>query len=94
MRIEVVTLFPEFVTESLRIGVVGRAIERGLVSFAATSPREFATDVHRTVDDRPYGGGPGNGAEDRADAHRVASGEGAVAGRDRAASISPPMARR
>jgi tRNA (guanine37-N1)-methyltransferase len=59
MRIEVVTLFPEFVTESVRIGVVGRALERGLVSFAATSPREFATDLHRTVDDRPYGGGPG-----------------------------------
>jgi tRNA (guanine37-N1)-methyltransferase len=59
MRIEAVTLFPEFVTESLRIGVVGRAIERGMVSFAAVSPREFATDVHRTVDDRPYGGGPG-----------------------------------
>jgi tRNA (guanine37-N1)-methyltransferase len=59
MRIEVVTLFAEFVAESLRIGVVGRAIERGQVSFATTSPREFATDVHRTVDDRPYGGGPG-----------------------------------
>jgi tRNA (guanine37-N1)-methyltransferase len=59
MRIEVVTLFPEFVAESLRIGVVGRAFERGVVTFAATSPREFATDVHRTVDDRPYGGGPG-----------------------------------
>jgi tRNA (guanine37-N1)-methyltransferase len=59
VRIEAVTLFPEFLAESLRIGVVGRALERGLVSFAATSPREFAGDVHRTVDDRPYGGGPG-----------------------------------
>jgi tRNA (guanine37-N1)-methyltransferase len=59
MRIEVVTLFPEFVIESLRIGVVGRALERGQVSCGAISPREFATDVHRTVDDRPYGGGPG-----------------------------------
>jgi tRNA (guanine37-N1)-methyltransferase len=59
VRIETVTLFPEFVTEALRVGVVGRALTRGLVSFAATSPREFATDAHRTVDDRPYGGGPG-----------------------------------
>jgi tRNA (guanine37-N1)-methyltransferase len=59
MRIEVVTLFPELIAEALRIGVIGRAIERGLVSFGATSPREFATDPHRTVDDRPYGGGPG-----------------------------------
>lgn len=59
MRIEVVTLFPEFVAEAVRVGVLGRAIERGQVSVTATSPREFATDAHRTVDDRPYGGGPG-----------------------------------
>jgi tRNA (guanine37-N1)-methyltransferase len=59
MRIEVVTLFPEFVAEAVRVGVLGRAIERGQVSVHATSPREFATDPHRTVDDRPYGGGPG-----------------------------------
>jgi tRNA (guanine37-N1)-methyltransferase len=59
MRIEVVTLFPEFVAEAVRVGVLGRAIERGQVSVNATSPREFASDPHRTVDDRPYGGGPG-----------------------------------
>jgi tRNA (guanine37-N1)-methyltransferase len=59
MRIEVVTLFPEFVAEAVRVGVLGRAIERGQVSVTATSPRDFATDPHRTVDDRPYGGGPG-----------------------------------
>jgi tRNA (guanine37-N1)-methyltransferase len=59
MRIEVVTLFPEFIADAVRVGVLGRAIERGQVAVNATSPREFATDVHRTVDDRPYGGGPG-----------------------------------
>jgi len=59
MRIEVVTLFPEFVAESVAVGVVGRAIDRGQVSFGTISPREFATDAHKTVDDRPYGGGPG-----------------------------------
>lgn len=59
MRIEVVTLFPEFVADAVRIGVLGRAIERGQVSVNATTPREFADDPHRTVDDRPYGGGPG-----------------------------------
>lgn len=59
MRIEVVTLFPEFVAEAVRVGVLGRAIERGRVNVAAHTPREFAQDVHRTVDDRPYGGGPG-----------------------------------
>jgi tRNA (guanine37-N1)-methyltransferase len=59
MRIEVVTLFPEFVTEAVRVGVLGRAIERGRVTVNASSPREFAQDAHRSVDDRPYGGGPG-----------------------------------
>lgn len=59
MHIEVVTLFPEFVTSAARVGVTGRAIERELVKLYVTSPREFANDVHRTVDDRPYGGGPG-----------------------------------
>jgi len=59
MRIAVVTLFPVFVIEALRIGVVGRAVERGQVEVGAVSPREFVFDAHRTVDDRPYGGGPG-----------------------------------
>jgi tRNA (guanine37-N1)-methyltransferase len=59
MRIAVVTLFPEFVLGAAKVGVVGRAIERGLMSVSALSPREFATDGHKSVDDRPYGGGPG-----------------------------------
>jgi tRNA (guanine37-N1)-methyltransferase len=59
MRIEVVTLFPELVSGGLSFGVLGRAIERGLLSVGTEDPRNFATDVHRTVDDRPYGGGPG-----------------------------------
>jgi tRNA (guanine37-N1)-methyltransferase len=59
MRIEVVTLFPELIAATLEVGVLGRAIERGLATVHATTPRDFATDAHRTVDDRPYGGGPG-----------------------------------
>jgi tRNA (guanine37-N1)-methyltransferase len=59
MHIEVVTLFPEFVASAARIGVTGRAIEREQVRLEVTSPREFTHDVHHTVDDRPYGGGPG-----------------------------------
>ncbi len=59
MRIEVVTLFPEFIQEAVRVGVLGRAIERGRVAVNASTPREFARDAHKTVDDRPYGGGPG-----------------------------------
>ena len=59
MRIEVVTLFPDFIAEAVKVGVLGRALERGQVSIEASSPRLFAHDVHKTVDDRPYGGGPG-----------------------------------
>jgi tRNA (guanine37-N1)-methyltransferase len=59
MRIAIVTLFPAWVAEAVRIGVVGRAVERGLATVTAVNPRDFATDVHGTVDDRPYGGGPG-----------------------------------
>jgi tRNA (guanine37-N1)-methyltransferase len=58
-RFGVVSLFPELVEPVLRVGVVGRAAERGLIDLVQISPREFATDRHRTVDDRPYGGGPG-----------------------------------
>ena len=59
MMIEVVTLFPELAVVASAYGVTGRARERGLWTLGATSPRDFATDRHRSVDDRPYGGGPG-----------------------------------
>jgi tRNA (guanine37-N1)-methyltransferase len=59
MRIGVVSLFPVMLREALTHGVLGRAIERGLLAVECFDPRDSATDVHRTVDDRPYGGGPG-----------------------------------
>jgi tRNA (guanine37-N1)-methyltransferase len=59
MHVEVVTLFPEMVDGALRFGVVGRALERGLLSLGKEDPRAHTQDVHKTVDDRPYGGGPG-----------------------------------
>lgn len=59
MRFDVVTLFPEMVLKAAAVGVTGRAIERGLVDLVAWNPRDYALDKHRTVDDRPYGGGPG-----------------------------------
>ncbi len=59
MRFAVVTLFPELVAEVAAHGVVGRAAERGIASLGLVNPRDFADDAHRTVDDRPYGGGPG-----------------------------------
>ena len=59
MHIEVVTLFPESVEALLQFGVTGRAVERGLLRVGTANPRDYATDRHKTVDDRPYGGGPG-----------------------------------
>jgi tRNA (guanine37-N1)-methyltransferase len=58
-RFGVVSLFPELIEPVVRYGVVGRGRERGLLALEHVSPREFAHDRHRTVDDRPYGGGPG-----------------------------------
>jgi len=59
MKIEVVTLFPRMIAGTLEFGVVGRAIARGLLGIGTEDPRAHTSDVHRTVDDRPYGGGPG-----------------------------------
>jgi tRNA (guanine37-N1)-methyltransferase len=59
MRIAVVTLFPVMIREALAHGVVGRAAERGVLEVECFDPRDYTTDAHRTVDDRPYGGGPG-----------------------------------
>jgi tRNA (guanine37-N1)-methyltransferase len=59
VRIVVVTLFPELVTQALAFGVLGRAVARDVLAVETIDPRQFATDPHRTVDDRPYGGGPG-----------------------------------
>jgi tRNA (guanine37-N1)-methyltransferase len=55
----VVTLFPEMFQALTEYGVTGRAVERGLLTLEYWNPRDFASDKHRTVDDRPYGGGPG-----------------------------------
>jgi tRNA (guanine37-N1)-methyltransferase len=59
VRIDVVTLFPEMVTHAVRFGVTGRALERELWRIGLWNPRDFTTDSYRTIDDRPYGGGPG-----------------------------------
>ena len=59
MHIDVVSLFPEMVNTIAEFGVVGRAQRNGLVSLGLENPRNHTSDVHRTVDDRPYGGGPG-----------------------------------
>ena len=59
MKLAVVTLFPTMVSEALSYGITGRAIKSDLVELRSFTPRDTAVDVHHTVDDRPYGGGPG-----------------------------------
>lgn len=59
MKFDVLTLFPDMFTSYLKEGILGRAIERGLVDVALLNIRDFAEGPHRIVDDRPYGGGEG-----------------------------------
>ncbi len=59
MRIRILTLFPEMFEGPFKASIVGRAAERGLVEITVHNIRDYAHDRHRTVDDTPYGGGPG-----------------------------------
>ena len=59
MTFDIITIFPEYFSSPLREGVVGKAIEAGLVGVRPVSLRNFTSDRHRTTDDRPYGGGAG-----------------------------------
>lgn len=58
-KIDVITLFPEMIESAVQHGVLGQALKGDLLSVRAHTPREFASDKHRTVDDRPFGGGDG-----------------------------------
>lgn len=59
MRIDILTIFPDFVNQALSFSIIGRAIANGTIQAQARDLREFTHDAHRTVDDTPYGGGPG-----------------------------------
>ncbi|CAE79960.1 tRNA (guanosine(37)-N1)-methyltransferase TrmD [Bdellovibrio bacteriovorus] len=59
LKIDVITLFPEMIQGAVSHGVLGQALKGDLLSVQAHTPREFASDKHRTVDDRPFGGGDG-----------------------------------
>jgi len=59
VRIDVVTLFPDLFEIATRYGVTGKAVQRGVVELGLWNPRDYTSDRHRSVDDRPYGGGPG-----------------------------------
>ncbi|KAA8996197.1 tRNA (guanosine(37)-N1)-methyltransferase TrmD [Affinibrenneria salicis] len=82
MWIGVISLFPEMFRAITDYGVTGRAVKNGLLSVQYWSPRDFTYDRHRTVDDRPYGGGPGmlmmvQPLKDAIHAAKAAAGEGA-----------------
>ncbi len=59
MHFNIISIFPEFFDSPLSQGLLKRAIDKDIISFAFINPRDFAQDRHRSVDDRPYGGGPG-----------------------------------
>ena len=59
MQIDVISIFPPMFEAITAYGVTGRAIEKGLLQLRVRNPRDFTSDARRTVDDRPYGGGPG-----------------------------------
>jgi tRNA (guanine37-N1)-methyltransferase len=59
MRIDIVTIFPDFVNQALSFSIIGRAVANGLVQAQAHDLRNYTHDAHRSVDDTPYGGGPG-----------------------------------
>jgi len=59
MRIDVVSIFPAMFEAVTNFGITGRAVKQGLLALQVWNPRDFTEDRHRTIDDRPYGGGPG-----------------------------------
>lgn len=82
MRVEVITLFPEMFAAIGEYGITSRAVKQELLQLNCWNPRDYTTDRHHTVDDRPFGGGPGmvmkiKPLEDALVSARQAAGEGA-----------------
>ncbi|MEE8495161.1 MAG: tRNA (guanosine(37)-N1)-methyltransferase TrmD [Xanthomonadales bacterium] len=98
MKIQVITLFPEEFTPLVDLGVTGRGIREGKVQLELLNPRDFTRDRHHTVDDRPYGGGPGMvmAVEPLRRAIRAArdAASGASGGRRAQVSLLSPQGRR
>ncbi|WP_218944243.1 tRNA (guanosine(37)-N1)-methyltransferase TrmD [Marinicella rhabdoformis] len=59
MRLNVITLFPQMVSDALSYGVIGRAIKQGVIELVLFNPRDYAQNKHNTIDDKPFGGGAG-----------------------------------
>lgn len=89
MRIDVVTLFPEMVKSLLDFGITGRAVKRGLLEVTSWNPRDYTTDKHRTVDDRPFGGGPGMVMKVEPLRAAIRAARGAAGGMTRVIYLSP-----
>lgn len=97
MRIDIVSLFPEIFSVVGELGVTGRAQRLGLWAMHVWNPRDYTHDIHRTVDDRPYGGGPGmvmlaepleNALDDALLARACEAGQGEGAGTAAAAALT------
>jgi tRNA (guanine37-N1)-methyltransferase len=89
MQIAVVSLFPEMFTAVSDYGVTGRAVEQGQLRLHLSNPRDYATDRHGTVDDRPYGGGPGMLMKVETLELAIAGAREAVGGGSRVILLSP-----
>jgi tRNA (guanine37-N1)-methyltransferase len=89
MDIAVVTLFPEMFDAVSEYGVTGRAVKNGALSIQCCNPRQFTADRHQTVDDRPYGGGPGMVMMAPPLAEAVASAKESVGGNAKVIYLSP-----
>ena len=89
IRFDCVTLFPEMFGAVTDSGVTRRALEQGLWSLALWNPRDFTTDNYRTVDDRPYGGGPGMVMLGEPLARAIAAAKAAAEGSARVIHLSP-----
>lgn len=89
MRFDFVSLFPEMIDGAIRHGVVGRAVDRGIVEYGIWNPRDYTEDRHRTVDDRPYGGGPGMVMKVEPLRKAIAAARSAVGGPAKVIYLSP-----
>ena len=71
MQFDILTIFPEFFRGPFDFGILRRAVEAGIVGIRVHDLRQFSTDRHRTVDDRPFGGGGSRGRRDAARSRRA-----------------------
>ncbi len=89
MQVSVISLFPEMFEALTAYGITGRAVEQGQVKVRLSNPRDYATDRHGTVDDRPYGGGPGMLMKIETLEKALAGSRGAVGESSRVVYLSP-----